>query len=74
MAKLENEGKIKQFGNVRSDISVHLYAYLVCWKCQNSKFVRKLKKFHINVVIKLKDLSVWSMDDGCIDKWIGYNN
>ena len=54
-----------------SDISGHhLYAYLVCWKCQNSKFVRKLKKFHINVVIKLKDLSVWSTDDGCMESWI----
>ena len=52
-----------KFSNLKtSDISVDLYAHLVCWKCQNSKFVRKLKKFNINVVIKLKDLSVWSME------------
>ena len=56
--------KVK-FSNLEtSDIFVHFYAHiahLVCWKCQNSKFVRKLKKFNINVVIKLKDLYLYGV-------------
>ena len=60
-----------KFGNVRYICPFICLPGLL--EMPEQQVCQKTEKFRINVVIKLKDLSVWSMDemdDGCMESWI----